>query len=360
MIKNTIIVLILGVILWIVSGYVARNWSDFEKIWIKPAGISETAGVMQAVQVPIVKNEPSVSDDDIETNAEQLAREVVVEPEVLTADIKTSEPIPNPTVPIIEFPKNRIVAFYGNFYSSQMGILGEFSPDDLLGRLRIVADSWQAIDPSTQVIPAIHYIASTAQPTPSGSGLYTMRMPADQILKAILMGTKMEGITILDLQAGQANILDEVQRLESYLLLPNVHVGIDPEFLMTDGRVPGEYVGTIDAIQVNQVVDYLSGLVIANNLPPEILILHRFTQNMITNVSQIRQTPQVTTIVEMDGWGPPELKIATYRNVITNYNIPYSGFKIFYKNDLRPPSDRLITPAEILQLDPVPVYIQYQ
>ena len=39
--------------------------------------------------------------------------------------------------------------------------------------------------------------------------------------------------------------------------------------------------------------------------------------------------------------------------------VQFTGFKLFYKNDTKRGS-RLMTPEEILQLTPKPVYIQYQ
>ena len=40
--------------------------------------------------------------------------------------------------------------------------------------------------------------------------------------------------------------------------------------------------------------------------------------------------------------------------------VQFAGFKIFYKNDMKPPSDRLLTPGDLLKLTPRPIFIQYQ
>ena len=47
-----------------------------------------------------------------------------------------------------------------------MGVLGEYPEDEMLRMLQNEADKWEAADPTTPVIPAIHYIAMTAQGTP--------------------------------------------------------------------------------------------------------------------------------------------------------------------------------------------------
>ena len=60
-------------------------------------------------------------------------------------------------------PFNRIVAYYGNFYSKQMGALGEYSEDVVLQKLRAEVAEWEAADPATPGVPAIEYIDVTAQ-----------------------------------------------------------------------------------------------------------------------------------------------------------------------------------------------------
>ncbi|MCK7557178.1 hypothetical protein MKQ70_20085 [Chitinophaga sedimenti] len=93
---------------------------------------------------------------------------------------KTCYPLPGAVLPF-----RRVVAFYGNFYSSGMGILGQLTPDELLERLRIVAGNWESADSLTPVQPAIHYIAVTAQRSPGKDGKYRLRMPFSQVDKAV-------------------------------------------------------------------------------------------------------------------------------------------------------------------------------
>jgi hypothetical protein len=40
--------------------------------------------------------------------------------------------------------------------------------------------------------------------------------------------------------------------------------------------------------------------------------------------------------------------------------VQFTGFKLFYKNDLKKEPKRLLTPEELLKLTPKPIYIQYQ
>src|SRR3989344_1409606 len=78
-------------------------------------------------------------------------------------------------------PFKRIVAYYGNFYSKGMGVLGEYPEDQMLAQLASTTAEWTAVDPSTPTVPAIHYIAVVAQASAGKEGKYVLRMPDDQI-----------------------------------------------------------------------------------------------------------------------------------------------------------------------------------
>lgn len=257
-------------------------------------------------------------------------------------------------------PFNRIVAYYGNFYSPRMGILGEYTPDVLIAKLSADVKVWKDADPTTPVIPAIHYIAAVAQVDSGIDGKYLYRMPKTQVEKALTLAKQANAIVFLDLQIGKSTVLDEVIAIKEYLMFPEVHVALDPEFSMKNDKKPGTVIGTIDATDINDAIEILSKVVRENNLPPKILVIHRFTKDSLTNYQNIKIVPEVQVVIDMDGWGPPETKIITYQNIIYPEPVQFTGFKIFYKNDLLKPSTRLITPEEILKLEPQPSYIQYQ
>lgn len=258
-------------------------------------------------------------------------------------------------------PFKRIVAYYGNFYSTAMGALGEYPADEMLERLMSEVHAWEAADPSTPVVPAIHYIAVTAQAAAGNDGKYRARMPDSQIDHAIDLASRINAIVFVDIQVGLSDVYTEVPLLEKYLKLPQVHLAIDPEFAMKpSGRAPGTVVGTYDAQDINYAANYLAGLVRQYNLPPKILIVHRYTGDMVTNYQAITPLPEVQIVMDMDGWGSPERKTTTYDTFIKPQPVQFTGFKIFYKNDIKPPSTRMMTPADVLKLKPQPVYIQYQ
>ncbi|MFZ1987530.1 MAG: hypothetical protein WAV21_00650 [Minisyncoccia bacterium] len=257
-------------------------------------------------------------------------------------------------------PFKRIVSYYGNFYSKGMGVLGEYSTEEMLSKLKAEKAVWEAADPTTPVVPAIHYIAVTAQASAGNDGKYRLRMPDSQIDHAIELAKQIDGIVFLDIQVGLSDVQTEIPLLKKYLAMPQVHLGLDPEFSMKTGVKPGRVIGTMDATDINYAAQYLATLVKENNLPPKIIVLHRFTEEMLTGYKQMRPLPEVQIVVDMDGWGFGAKKINTYKQVVYSEPIQFTGFKLFYKNDLKAPSTRLLTPAEILSLIPQPSYIQYQ
>ncbi|MEO6314059.1 MAG: hypothetical protein ABIU63_12425 [Chitinophagaceae bacterium] len=257
-------------------------------------------------------------------------------------------------------PFNRIVAFYGNLYSTKMGVLGEYPRKEMLAKLQAEVVRWQAADTSVKVIPALHYIAITAQGSPGKGNKYRLRMPFKQIDSVISMAREINALVFIDIQTGHSTVEEEVPLFEPYFKMPNVHFGIDPEFSMKGGQKPGAAIGTFDAADINFVSNYMAKIVKENNLPPKILVIHRFTRAMVTNYKQIKLQPEIQVVMDMDGWGAQARKITTYKQFVFGEPVQFTGFKLFYKNDFREPNSRIMTPAEVLKLKPQPMYVQYQ
>lgn len=268
--------------------------------------------------------------------------------------VKAPYPLPGAILPY-----QRIIAYYGNLYSTRMGILGELPKKPMITQLLGEAAKWQATD-SVPTIPALHYIAVTAQPAPGKSNLYRMRMPFHQIDTIIRWAKPINALVFLDIQVGHSSVKDEVTALEEYLKMPQVHLGIDPEFSMKNGERPGTKIGYFTADDINDAVTLLAQIVREHNLPPKVLVVHRFTQGMIKDYKQIKTVPEVQIVMNMDGFGEKYLKRSTYRSYIYREPVQFTGFKLFYKNDTKKGPNELFTPQEILQLKPKPIYIQYQ
>lgn len=283
---------------------------------------------------------------------------------LLLAHNKPSEkwPVQAPApLPGAILPYRRIVAYYGNLYTSRMGILGERPREAMLEKLRREAMRWEAADTAFPVKMALHYIAVTAQRSPGKNSKYRLRMPFHQIDTVLAMARGIHALVFLDVQLGHSTLQEELPALEKYLLMPDVHLGIDPEYSMKNKDVPCASIGTLDARDINYAVSYLAGLVKQYQLPPKTLVVHRFTQAMITNYKAINTCPEVQIVINMDGFGHAAKKISTYNSFIAREPVQFTGFKVFYRNDTTgTKAAAVMLPEEILKLYPKPVYIQYQ
>jgi len=305
---------------------------------------NDTAAKEPPITVPSVKGRTS-------KDSLALVRAVTAGMESTAWPVKTQQPLPGSIL-----PARRIVAFYGTPLSKKMGILGELPPDKMLARFDKEIAAWQKADPSHPVLPAFHLIAVVAQGAPGRDGKYRLRMTDSLINMVYDWAQKKNGLLFLDVQVGQSTVQEELPRLVPFLQRPNVMLGIDPEFSMKFGDPPGR---TMSSADVNYAINLLSGVVKQYNLPPKILVVHRFTRNMLTNSKQIKLDPRVQVVIDMDGWGQPWLKYDSYRAYVEAEPVQFTGFKLFYHNDTKK-GDPILTPPEVLMLNPKPLYIQYQ
>ncbi|MBA2687925.1 MAG: hypothetical protein H0U64_07480, partial [Gemmatimonadaceae bacterium] len=92
-------------------------------------------------------------------------------------------------------PSSRIVAYYGTPLSKKMGILGELPPNEMLAKLDRTVQEWQKADPSTRVIPALHFIAVVAQGAPGRDGKYKLRMTDSLVERVYNMARSKNALT---------------------------------------------------------------------------------------------------------------------------------------------------------------------
>src|SRR5690606_20983799 len=169
---------------------------------------------------------------------------------------------------------------------------------------------------TTEAIPALHYIAVTAQGSAGRDGKYRARMPFSQIDSVLRIAKKRDALVFLDIQVGFSNLQAELPRLDTFLRMPHVHLGIDPEFSMKDDLPPGKRIGHFTADGINFAATHLAELVRTHDLPPKVLVVHRFTQGMVRDYKQIKLRPEVQVVIDMDGWGAPALKKNTYHTYV--------------------------------------------
>jgi hypothetical protein len=271
---------------------------------------------------------------------------------------RLAAPAPPPKPPVLPgavLPAQRVVSYYGNPLSAQMGILGEGPPDQIIPRLRREVENYARVDRGRTARPAIELVTIVAQAGPGSDGMYRLRMDTELIEEVAGWAEQNNFLLILDIQVGRSKVGPEVRSLLPFLRRPYVHLALDPEFGMRPDQKPGEEIGSHDAADVNEALDILAELVTTENLPPKMLLVHRFTQRMLTNHQKIKADPRVQVVIVMDGFGPPNLKLDSYEAFVRQQPVQYAGFKLFYRQD-KP----LMTPEEVLRLDPVPDVVIYQ
>lgn len=262
-----------------------------------------------------------------------------------------------PTLPPTTSPlaKNRLVTFYGHPNSQRMGVLGEYDPEEMIRRLKKQAAAYTALDPQRPALCTIELIASVAQGSPGPQNLWLLRTSPAQIEQYAQLAEKHGCLLLLDIQIGYDTVANDIKAILPFLQRPYVHLAIDPEFHVKPGQQPGEHYGSVSAAEVMSASQTLADLVVQYNLPDKVLVLHQFRSDMVTNKEQIRPIPHVDLVVVMDGWGTPGSKINNYRAFIAEELIQYGGVKLFYQQD-----EPLMTPEEVLALQPMPLVIIFQ
>ena len=250
----------------------------------------------------------------------------------------------------------RLVTYYGHPFSEQMGILGQFEPQEMVTKLKKQAREYTAADPGRPAICGIELIASVAQPEPGPEGLYLTRTPTNEIEKYAKAAKQNDCLLLLDVQIGYSTISDEIEALRPFLERPYIHLAIDPEYDMDPGEVPGQEFGTSSGGEIMQAAKTLSSIVEEKNLPPKILVIHQFRYDMITNKGAIEPLDNVEMVLHADGFGAPADKYEKYDLLVRQEPIQYGGFKVFYTQDTP-----VLTPKQVLNdLTPKPAVISYQ
>jgi hypothetical protein len=200
---------------------------------------------------------------------------------------------------------------------------------------------------------------------PGEDGMYRSRQRDAVIRRYLRAARRAKALLLLDIQPGRSDFFAETTRLEEWLKEPDVSLALDPEWHVPQGVQPGSVIGSTDAATVNEVADYLSRIVRARNLPQKVLIVHQFTDEMVTDRDMTRGSPGVALISNMDGFGTAPLKTGVYDRLSISQPAtarlrrrsrePYNGFKLFFREDTG-----LMSARDVLALDPAPDVVVYE
>jgi hypothetical protein len=252
------------------------------------------------------------------------------------------------------FPDFRVVAFYGAPQDRQLGELGIGTPAQA-GRklLRQAAPYGRKTRP---VLPAMELIASVAAGAPGADGLYRTQQTPRTINRYLRAARRIKALLVLDIQPGHADFLSEAQRLAPWLGQPDVGIALDPEW-HTPGVVPGTQIGSVTADEVNQVSEYVAGIVRARRLPEKLFLIHQFTEGMIQDKASVLPRPGLAVTFNVDGFGDRPNKLSKYAEFTAQTRgRPFDdGYKLFYHEDTN-----LMSPADVMRMHPRPDLVVYE
>ena len=254
-----------------------------------------------------------------------------------------------------ESPGRRMVAAYGHPSTGSLGVLGEQGPKAAVDRLRSIAEGYGA--DGLAVLPTFEIIATVASASAGADGDYSSTTDREVIRPWIETAAANGVYVVLDLQPGRSDFLSQAKKYEEFLRLPHVGLALDPEWRLKPDQVHLAQIGTVDAAEINRVVDWLAGIVREEALPQKLLIVHQFRFSMITNREQIKTPAELAVLIHMDGQGSLSAKYNTWNSLtgLADADRFYWGWKNFYDED-----SPVATPEQVLAQSPKIVFVSFQ
>ncbi|MDQ4044713.1 MAG: hypothetical protein M3173_04595 [Chloroflexota bacterium] len=252
-------------------------------------------------------------------------------------------------------PDYRLLFHYGFPENELMGILGEYPPEENLQLMREQVAQYEAADSSRPWKLGFELISSVAQAEPQADNSYVADTDGDWLDYYTEFTAENDMVLLLDVQMGRREPKEDYVGLERWLRYDHVHLGIDPEFKMWGDEIPGKDLGHVTAEKVTEAQQWLVEIANKYGTSRKMLLVHQFHVYMIKDKDQIRPMDGVDLVIHEDGWGPPHMKRETYEVIIAQQPIEYHGFKLFYRQD-----EPLMTPAEVMALEPPPDVVTYQ
>lgn len=253
------------------------------------------------------------------------------------------------------FQHCQVVSFYGTPLFAGLGALGTDTPAAIAQRIKEQAAGYEQTSGGRGVAPAFHVIYAIAQASSTPDGSYLERLD-DAHVREYLDAAKQEDLLMfLDIQMGHSTVEAELPHVLPYLQDPRVHLALDPEFATPPDQEPGDVIGGMDAAEINKAQEALQKLVDEYHLPNKILVIHQFWPEMIRNKEALQQFPNVDLVIDMDGFGAANEKIAGYERFVKEDRAEHGGFKLFYEQDTG-----LMTPDQVNRMEPQPDLVIYQ
>ena len=185
-------------------------------------------------------------------------------------------------------------------------------------------------------------------------GMYRSRQEDAVIRRYLRAARRAKALLLLDIQPGRSDFFTETTRLEQWLKEPDVGLALDPEWRVSEGEVPGQVIGHVEAHEVNATAAWLAELVAREKLPEKLLVIHQFTEDMVDETA-LKARDGLAIVLNADGFGGRAVKRAKYHAFTREEHGFYPGFKLFYEED-----ENLMSPQAVLRLKPPPDFVVYE
>jgi len=259
---------------------------------------------------------------------------------------------PDPAVDAPLLGDDLAVALYGAPQLRATAI-GKRSPAGAARKLRRQARAYATVSGRPAAL-SLDLIGVVATASAGSDRSYSARQDPD-VIRTYLKAARSVGARLtLDIQPGRSRLIGELRALREWIALPDVDVGVDPEWNVGRKGVPGRDEGTIGYRQLNRASRWLERLAEAEDVPAKALIVHQFRAGSISGRRRIKQRDRATVLLNFDGIGSRRAKKAGYKNLAINADL-LDGFSLFYDRDLK-----LMKPRSVLRLRPEVDYAMYQ
>jgi hypothetical protein len=250
----------------------------------------------------------------------------------------------------------------------------------MFNHLKAQGDAYLQLDPTHPIDLGIDLVVSVPDSFPGPVGYYSHHVDSQTIQAYIDFCNVHKLLLFLDLNFGQAPVMSEIDFFLPYLQQYSfVHLAVDPEWMFPrhDG-IPGVNLSNVHASDLNPIIEALAAIPMLSHVPRKILIIHQYRPDgddlahpydageaELADKRNLINDPRVDVVIHIDSVGgyngDRADKMFQYEQWVkadqVKYgNFQYGGFKLFYHIEAR---TRLMTPKEVLALDPPPMVITY-
>jgi hypothetical protein len=281
-----------------------------------------------------------------------------------TADpVASAEPV-DAAPPPPELPGGGRTLFPGRRLIGYCGTPGAPALGQLMGNLGNRAKSMKAFadkfPTDRKPLLVFELIVVVVQSWAGNDGKYRRRIDESVVDDYLKAAREAEGLLLLNIQPGQSDFMSELKHYEKYLHEPDVGVALDPEWAVKAKQKPGVFYGNATGTQINEIAEYLAGIVKEDNLPEKALVFHQLNRYVVTDESVMVDHPGVVLIKSVDGLGPKHAKLLTYADLMkTMAPVVHPGFKLFLDEDARI-GGHVMGPKEVMALTPQPEYVMVE